>query len=60
LLRPIDPWRCGNGVVFNLSRPWLPQRTMGWTSGDAGEAAAAAAPTLPVNCITLLYVHQQH
>lgn len=37
-----DPWRCGNGVVFNLSKPWLPQRTMGWTSGDAGAAAAAA------------------
>ncbi|WIA17663.1 hypothetical protein OEZ85_014466 [Tetradesmus obliquus] len=37
-----DPWRCGNGVVFNLSKPWLPQRTMGWTSGDA-----AGLPLLP-------------
>ena len=29
------PWSCANGAAFNLSNPILPQRPLGWTSGDA-------------------------
>ena len=32
---PADPWHCANGAAFNLSNPVLPQRPLGWTSGDA-------------------------
>jgi hypothetical protein len=38
-----DPWSCSNGALFNLSKPWLPQREMGWTSGDAGDQEARDA-----------------
>ncbi|GBF95174.1 hypothetical protein Rsub_07887 [Raphidocelis subcapitata] len=38
------PWRCANGAVFDLRSPQMPQRPLGWTSGDA--AGLPIAPLL--------------